>query len=53
MADEFLEFLRGVTLTRGELLRLLMLKSTTLDQRVFNGEAAFAFGLQHPVKTES
>jgi hypothetical protein len=48
--DEFLQFLHLLTLTRAEFLRLLMLKSTTLGQRVFNGELAFAYGLSHPVE---
>jgi hypothetical protein len=35
-------------LSRDEFLRLLRLKSTTLDQRVLMGQAAFAFGCQKP-----
>jgi hypothetical protein len=35
-------------LPRGEFLRLLELKSATLDQRVHKGELPFAFGLSRP-----
>jgi hypothetical protein len=38
-------------LPRDEFLRLLILKSTTLDQRVLMGQAAFAFGCRNPAHT--
>jgi hypothetical protein len=43
--------LQARILSRAEFLRLLEIKGTTLDQRAFKGEIAFAFGCPIPAHT--